>query len=80
VRYEGDPKQGDEVQREKLIQSLRKHARKNDIAFDLQKNRGNGAHYRVRVGGRITTIQSGDLTPFQLRRICEQLGIDPANL
>jgi hypothetical protein len=68
------------MQREQLIRALRRFARRRDLAFDVDKARGKGAHYRVRLAGRVSTIQSGDLSPYQVNRICEQLGIDAADL
>jgi hypothetical protein len=50
----------------------------NKLDFDLQTHRGKGAHYRLKVDGKITTLQSGELAPFHVERICQQLGIDPA--
>jgi hypothetical protein len=67
-----------EMTREQLIQALRRNARKNKINFQVDTKKGKGSHYRVRLGERVTTVQSGDLSPFQVRRICEQLGVDPA--
>lgn len=66
------------MNRDDLLRKLRKYARKEGLPFDLQKDRGKGAHYRVRLGDKVTTIQSGELSPFHVRRICTQLGIDPA--
>jgi hypothetical protein len=40
------------------------------------KDRGKGGHYRVRLGVFVTTIQSGELDPFHVKRICAQLNID----
>lgn len=68
------------MKREALIRALRKYARKRDLPFELEKARGKGAHYRVRVGARFTTLQSGELSPFHTNRICQQLEIDPAEL
>ena len=68
------------MEREKLIRDLRRYARKRKLDFNLRTDRGKGAHYRLRLGDKITTIQSGDLSPLHVKRICEQLGIDPADL
>lgn len=68
------------MNREDFLRKLRKYARKKDLSFDLQKDRGKGAHYRVRLGEKVATVQSGELSPFNIRRLCEQLGIDPAEL
>jgi hypothetical protein len=68
------------VKREALLRALRRYARKRGIAFDVEPARGKGAHYRVRLAERVTTIQSGELSPFHVERICKQLGIDPADI
>jgi hypothetical protein len=61
--------------REQLLRKLRRLARKRSLAFEIDKALGKGSHYRVRVGERVTTVQSGDLSPGHVRRICEQLGV-----
>jgi len=68
------------VTREQLIQAVRRYARKRSLPFEVDTKRGKGAHYRVRLGDRVTTVQSGELSPFHVERICKQLGIDPADL
>jgi hypothetical protein len=68
------------LKRDDLIRSLRRYARKRGFPFDLDKTGGKGGHYRLRVGDRITTVQSGELTPFHVTRICKQLAIDPADI
>lgn len=40
------------------------------------RGRGKGSHYRVRLGDRMSTVQSGELSPFHVERICKQLGIE----
>ena len=50
------------------------------LEIEVDKTLGKGSHYRVRFGGRVTTVQDGDLSPMHIRRICEQVGIDPAEL
>jgi hypothetical protein len=68
------------VKREALLRALRRYARSHGVAFDLNPARGKGAHYRVRLADRITTVQSGELSRFHVERICKQLGIDPDEL
>lgn len=65
------------MKRDDLVRALRRYARKNDLAFDLDKARGKGAHYRVRLGKHVTTIQGGELSPFHVKRICDRLGLHP---
>ncbi|GJE03593.1 hypothetical protein [Methylobacterium isbiliense] len=65
--------------RDQLIRSLRTYARKRALPFDEDRKKGKGSHYRVRVGGKVTTIQS-ELNPNRIARILKQLGVDPADL
>ncbi|MYZ49857.1 hypothetical protein [Propylenella binzhouense] len=62
------------MNRESLIRALRKYARTNGIAFEVDTRKGKGAHYRIRLGDRITTVQS-DLNPGRIERILRQLGV-----
>jgi hypothetical protein len=64
------------MKREALIRELRKLARKQGLQFDVFINRGKGSHYRVRLGDRMTTIQSGELSALHVRTIMRQLGIE----
>ena len=66
------------MKRDALIRDLQRFARKNKLPFDLMTNKGKGSHYTVLVGARQTTLQSGEYTPLMVRRILNQLGIDPA--
>ncbi|WP_426315123.1 hypothetical protein ACN9MF_06215 [Methylobacterium fujisawaense] len=68
------------MQRDDLIRDLRRFATKNGLPFDLMKGKGKGSHHTVLVGTKTTTLQSGEYTPFMVRRILNQLGIDPAAL
>lgn len=68
------------MQREQFLRRLRRFARKRSLAFEVDKTLGKGSHYRVLLAGRLTTVQSGELSPGHVRRICEQLGIDPGDL
>jgi predicted RNA binding protein YcfA (HicA-like mRNA interferase family) len=49
------------------------------MVFSVDTKRGKGAHFRVRLGDRITTVQS-DLNPGRIERILKQLNIAPADL
>ena len=68
------------MKRDDLIRALRRYARKTGSPFDLDEGKGKGSHYAVRLGGKFSTVQSGELSPFHVKRICKQLGIDPAHL
>ncbi len=68
------------MKRDALIRRLRRYARIRDLVFDLDRGGGKGSHNRVRLGEAITTIQSGELSPFHVGRICRQLQVDLADL
>lgn len=56
------------MKREQLLRILRHEARALQVEFRIDKVAGKGSHYRVYFGGRFTTVQSGELTPFLVRR------------
>jgi hypothetical protein len=62
------------MKREALIREIRALARKRGLAFEVFTDRGKGSHYRVRLGDRMTTIQSGEL--LMVRTIRKQLGVE----
>ncbi|CAN7217882.1 hypothetical protein LJR007_000811 [Aminobacter sp. LjRoot7] len=64
------------MKREALIRELRALARKRNLQFEVFTDRGKGSHYRVRLGERISTIQSGELSALMVRTIKKQLGVD----
>jgi hypothetical protein len=63
------------MKREAFIRELRALARKRGVDFEVFTDRGKGSHYRVRLGDRITTIQSGELSDLKVRTIKKQLGL-----
>lgn len=67
------------MNRDQLIQALRKLARKRDVHFELDMKKGKGSHYRVEFGSNWTTIQH-DLNPGRIRRILRQLDIEPEDI
>lgn len=67
------------MNREKLLQSLRRLARKKGVPFEVYQSLGKGSHYRVRFGDRKTIIQKR-IDPNVLRSILKQLDVDPADL
>ncbi len=69
------PRDG-KMTREALIRELRALARKRNIAFEVFTDKGKGSHYRLILGDRMTTIQSGELTNLRVRTIKRQLGIE----
>ena len=68
------------MKRDVLVRALRRFATKRNLPFELDKAGGKGKHYRVRLGDAVTTMQSGELTPLLVSRICKQRGVDPANI
>ena len=68
------------MKRDDLIRDLRRYARKNGLSFDLMKDKGKGSHYAVKIGDKLTTVQSGELDPVKVKRILTQLGIAPSAL
>ncbi|TXN47238.1 hypothetical protein FV228_08865 [Methylobacterium sp. WL18] len=66
--------------RDALIRALRRYARRRGLALAVDRQRGKGSHFRVRLGEAVTTIQSGDLSPFHVDRICRQLKVAVSDL
>ncbi|MGE0282597.1 MAG: hypothetical protein AB7P20_18565 [Rhizobiaceae bacterium] len=64
------------MKRDAFIRELRDIARKQGKSFEVFTGKGKGSHYRVTFGGRISTIQSGELTPLMIRTIMKQLGVE----
>jgi hypothetical protein len=62
--------------REALIRELRSWARKMGVDFAVIPGKGKGSHYRVKVGGKSTTIKSGELRPGYVALIKKQLEVD----
>lgn len=63
------------MKRDAVIRDLRREARSSGLAFELDKTAGKGSHYRVRIGDRLTTIPSGDLSPHFQNKIRRDLGL-----
>ncbi|PLX36960.1 MAG: hypothetical protein C0605_07780 [Hyphomicrobiales bacterium] len=61
--------------REQLIKTLKKEARKAGVRFEIDTKKGKGSHYRVKYGNRVSTIQSGELSPLHVKTIRRQLGL-----
>jgi hypothetical protein len=64
------------MKRERFLQLLRKEAREQKKEFRVDKVAGKGSHYRVYLGSKFSTVQSGDLTPLMMRTIRRQLGLE----
>jgi hypothetical protein len=65
--------------REQLLQALRRYARKTGQTLVVDTRKGKGSHYRVKLGGAVSTLQS-DLNPARIARFLKQVGVDPADL
>jgi hypothetical protein len=63
------------MKREALLRLLRSEAKQRGLEFRLDKSMGKGSHYRVYVGTRFSTVQSGELTPLMVKTIRRQLGL-----
>ena len=57
-----------------MIRELRKYARKNGLAFELDTRKGKGSHYIVTLGDKTTTVQS-EINEPRAVRIRKQLGV-----
>lgn len=64
------------MKREQFLRALNQEARRLGVEFRIDKAAGKGSHYRVYFGRRFTTVQSGELTPFMIRRIRKQLELE----
>lgn len=65
--------------REQLLTALRRYARKNRLALDVDRKKGNGSHYRVKLNGKVSTLQD-KLNPGRIERFLKQIGVNPADL
>jgi hypothetical protein len=63
------------MNRTHFLRALRQEARTLGFAFRIDKAAGKGSHYRVYVGDKFTTVQSGELTPLMIKTIRRQLGL-----
>jgi len=63
------------MEREKFIRQLRKEAKAEGLRFEIDRKLGKGSHYRLRVGNRLATVKSGDLSPVYMRMVRKQLGL-----
>lgn len=63
------------MKREALIRALRALARKQNQTFEVFTDWGKGSHYRIRLGDRLTTVPSGDLSELMVKTIKKQLGV-----
>lgn len=64
------------MKREQFIRRLRREAKAKDLAFAVERRLGKGSHYRVRVGARVATVKSGDLSRLYMALVRKQLGLE----
>ena len=67
------------MNRDQLIRRLRRFAKKGGVPFEVDKKKGNGSHYRVKLGNKRSTLQE-DLNPGRIERFLKQLDVDPADI
>ncbi len=61
-------------ERRKFLKELRLYAQLQGLPFRVDKKKGKGSHYRVRLGNRVSTVPKR-LTPTLKQVIRKQLGI-----
>jgi hypothetical protein len=63
--------------RDKFIAELRREAKKQNLAFRVERDRGKGGHSMVWVGtDKVTTIPGREIDPKTARKIRKALGLD----
>ena len=63
------------VNGKQFIRQAKKWARVHDLDAVLESSRGKGGHQVLRIGGRWTTVQTGELKPGVFHAMLKQLGI-----
>ena len=61
--------------RQQFLRDLRKQAAALGLELIIDTKKGKGSHYRVTVGGRVTTVPE-KLSPLMVKIIRKQLGLD----
>ena len=63
--------------RDKFIAELRQEAKKRNLVFRVEKERGRGGHSMVWVGAdKVTTVPGREIDPKTARKIRKALGLD----
>ena len=63
--------------RARFIADLRREAKKRNLAFREEKDRGKGGHSMVWVGtDKVTTVPGRDIDPKTARKIRKALGLE----
>jgi hypothetical protein len=63
------------MNRDQFIRALRTYSRKNGVECKFEPRHGKGGHGRIWVGGKFTTVPSGELKRFTIEEILKQLGL-----
>ena len=63
------------VNRDQFLRDLRAYAKAQGLTLRFDARRGKGGHGRVFLGGRFTTIPSGEIKKPTLEAILKQLGL-----
>lgn len=63
------------MKRDALIRELRKEARKAGLLFEIVTKQGKGSHYIIRIGSKMSTLKSGEITRKMEKIIRKQLGL-----
>ncbi len=64
------------MKRDQFLRELRKAAKARGLELAVFEDRGKGSHVRVRLGDRMSTVKSGELSPTYVRLVRKQLGLD----
>ena len=62
-----------------FLKKLRKYAKRNGMAIELDNKRGKGSHGTVYLGGRFTTLKDRkkEIGPGLLAKMLNDLGVAP---
>jgi hypothetical protein len=62
---------------DRFIAELREEARRRNLAFRIEKDRGKGGHSMIWVGpDKVTTVPAREIDPKTARKIRKALGLD----
>ena len=63
------------MKRQELIRELRKIVKKAGLSFEIFTRQRKGSHYIIRIGNKMSTIKSGEITRQMEKIIKKQLGL-----
>lgn len=61
--------------RDAFLRALRAYAKANGLTYEWDASHGKGGHGRVKVGGRATTVKSGEISNVVKQALLKQLGL-----